>query len=109
LLWAITPCQIHGVRDGTIQGSILENLRLFAPNHVLWDGGNVKVVVAGNDCLELHDVVGLRVRKRMQQDGIDDGKNRSIGANAKSQREHGDGGEAFASAQRAEGVTKILP
>ena len=54
----LAPCQTHGVRALAVQGSILENLRLFAPNHVLWNGRSEKIDrLPGIHDLELHDTV----------------------------------------------------
>ncbi len=86
LLRPITSCQIHTPRTEIIQRSIFESLRLLTPNHILWDRRDGKVSVARKARLQLHDAVRLRIGKGTQQDGIDDGKDRSVGTNAEGER-----------------------
>ena len=46
--------------------------------------------------------------ERAQQDGVDDGEDNDVGADAESEDEDGDGGEAGVAAEGAEGVAEIL-
>src|ERR1700674_5331987 len=54
-----------------------------------------------------HQVVRIVVRQRVKENGIDDGENRGIRANAKGEGEDGDRGEARTAMKRAECVAKI--
>jgi len=51
---------------------------------------------------------GLGIRQRSEKDGVDDAENRGVGADADSERDDGDGGEAEVRAQGAEGVPEVL-
>src|SRR5579871_1520769 len=55
----------------------------------------------------VHDAVGAGVRKRVQQDGVDEREHCRSGADAEREGEHGDGGEARVAAQGAEAVADV--
>ena len=56
---------------------------------------------------ELHDAVRLRVRQRLQQDGIDDREDRRVGADADGERGQRDRGEPRIPPHRAQRVAHI--
>ncbi len=53
------------------------------------------------------ELVGVRVRKRSQQDGFDDGEDRGVRADAQGQREKRDGGETGGLGELAEGEPEV--
>jgi hypothetical protein len=59
------------------------------------------------DTEEIHDAVGAGVRKRVQQNGVDEREYRRGSADAEREGEHGDGGEARVAAQSAEAVADV--
>ena len=61
------------------------------------------------DKREFDEAFGTRDRKIAKEQGIDEGKDGDIRANAQSKRKDCDRGEAGIFAQGAEGVTDILP
>ena len=61
------------------------------------------------DKREFDEAFRVRDRKVAKEQGIDEGKDGDIGANAQGQRENCDCGETGIFAQRAEGVAEVLP
>jgi hypothetical protein len=57
---------------------------------------------------ERHDPVGIGERHRLEQDGVDDGKDRGVGADTERQRRHGGGREAAVLAEHPERVSHVL-
>jgi hypothetical protein len=56
-----------------------------------------------------HDVVGIRVGQRLEQDRMDDAEDRRVGPNTEREREQGYAGKSRALDQPAEGVLDVLP
>ena len=54
-----------------------------------------------------HQTVRIVIGKRTKENGVDDGKNRGVRADAEGESENGDGGEAGAALQHAKRVAKI--
>ena len=54
------------------------------------------------------ELLGMRVRQRIEEHGVDDGKQGSVGADAQSQGEDRDGREAGIFSQRAGSVAQVL-
>ena len=52
--------------------------------------------------------LGFGERKRAEQQGVDDGEDDDVGADAESEDEDGDGGKAGVAAKGAEGVAEVL-
>jgi hypothetical protein len=73
-------------------------------------GAGADVFKIGQRLIEIggDQVFGRDVGQRAEQDGIDDGEDGGVSANAESESQDGDGGEAGIFAERAEGETKIL-
>jgi len=89
--------------DMAIRRERLEALRLALP--ILVRGNRHRPAVAfGIDLPHDGDLLGILVRQRIQDDGLDHAEDGGIGADAKGEREHGDQGERRLAAQGAEGV-----
>ncbi len=58
--------------------------------------------------LEKNKVLRILDGKRSEHDGIDEAEDGGVSADAESESEHGDGGEAGGSAQHAQGVAQVL-
>ena len=58
---------------------------------------------------ELDDAVGLRERKRAEQDAVDDREDSGVGSDAESEGEDGGGGEAGRFCQDAKAEADVLP
>ena len=56
-----------------------------------------------------HDPAWLRVRQRLHKNGIHGAEDRSVGADAQRQCEHGDGSEAWSFRQHANAKSEVLP
>jgi hypothetical protein len=67
-------------------------------------GGLIVRVVAFRDGYE---VLGLRIRERTEEDGVDDTENGGVGADAEGEGENGDGGESGIFAEYAEGKADV--
>lgn len=66
-------------------------------------GGKIWFAFAEGD-----ELFGVRVRKRAEEDGVDYGEKRGVGADAESENENGGGGEGGIVAKDAKGEAKIL-
>src|ERR1700693_3898535 len=53
-------------------------------------------------------LIGIRVRQRLEEHGVNDAEDSSVGADAKSESEHGHSGEAGTLSQHTEGVACVL-
>jgi hypothetical protein len=69
------------------------------------DGGAVH---AGILLVDGDEPAGIWVGQRIEDDSVDDGEERGIGADAEGQGEDGDGGEAGGFEEHAQGVTQVL-
>jgi hypothetical protein len=114
-------CQIHA-RD-LFRQAVIGDLQLLVAEakHRINRGGKAQIITLclakGKplklvrmllvDEVRVHDAVSAGVGKRVQQDGVDEGKHRRSGADAERQGKHGDGGEARVAAQGAEPVTDV--
>ncbi len=58
--------------------------------------------------VEQHQPLGLADRERLQQDAVDEGEDRAVGADAEGERGHGDQRERGAAAQDAQTVAHVL-
>ena len=56
---------------------------------------------------ELHDAVGLGIGERLEQDGVDDGKDGGVGSDAEGEGGDGGDGERRIGDQHAEGVAEV--
>ncbi len=56
-----------------------------------------------------HEPLGIRIRQRAQEDGVDHGEDGGVGADAERQRDQRRGGEAGRAPQHAEAVAQVLP
>jgi hypothetical protein len=79
---------------------------VLPPRHVLGNGNRIADTIAKLPA-ELHDLVGLWVRERLKKDGIHDGKDRRVRADAEGQGSQSHDGEADVPPHRAQGVTQI--
>jgi hypothetical protein len=70
----------------------------------------VGVGVVGQSVAGVHlgEFRGFIDRERMEENGVDDGENGGVGADAEAEREDGDGGEAGAFEEVAESAANIL-
>ena len=85
----------HGLEDG-----------IFAlPLEEIAGGGDV--AFTGDFRPDDHELAGMRVGERGEQRGVDDAEDGGIGADAESQGEHGDRGEAGIFAEEAEAKAKV--
>src|SRR5215472_13193308 len=57
---------------------------------------------------EYHQTVGLRIRQRFDNPGVDTAEDGSVCADAEGESEHGDGGEAGRFPQYAQTIAQIL-
>src|SRR5512142_2145887 len=80
---------------------------VVADEKVLGAGCRV-VAAAGKRRFNVHHALRLRVRKRPQQDAVDEAEYRGIRADAERQSQHGNSAEARILANEPQGVTKIL-
>ena len=69
--------------------------------------GVMRVAMLGVAFPDHDQVVRIVIGERVKEDGIDDGENRGVGADAKAESEDSDDGEAGVAKQHAECVTKI--
>jgi hypothetical protein len=58
---------------------------------------------------ELHHTVGLGISERLEQDGVHDGEDGSVDADAEGDGGDGGDGEGWVRHKRAEGVAEVLP
>ena len=56
-----------------------------------------------------HELVAVAVRQRREQDAVDDGKNRGVGADAEAERQDGSQGVAGRSQEHPHAVARVLP
>ena len=72
-------------------------------------GGRGAVVFAvGTLALEHDDAIGIGEVGRLEQNGVDDGEDGGVGADAKCERGDGGGGESATLPEHAEGVAEVL-
>ena len=70
--------------------------------------GEILFLSARCDDVEDHELRGVLDRESREQDRVDEGEDRRVGADAKREREHRDRGEAGRSAQQAPRVAQVL-
>ena len=58
-------------------------------------------------CFTSDQPVGVGIRQRAQQHGLDHGEERGVGADAEREREHDGGREAGLASEDAQGVSQI--
>ena len=91
-----------------VGGHLLEGLAARLPIAKVQVGRAIGQVLP--DVLRPHhgDAIGVAVRQVAQHDRAQDTEDGGVGADAERQRQHGDGGEAGAASERAEGELQIL-
>ena len=57
---------------------------------------------------ELQHTIGLGIGERLEQDGVDNGKDRGVGSDAKGNGRDGGEGESRVRDERAQGVAEIV-
>ncbi len=62
----------------------------------------------GRAIADRDETIRIGIRKRTQQDGVHDGEDRGVRADAERQREDGRGGEAGCAPQHAQAVADVL-
>ena len=62
----------------------------------------------GRDVEKHHQPLGIRIRQRLQDDGVEDRKNRRVRADPEGQRGHGSKRESGRVAQEPEGLAQVL-
>src|SRR5208282_2747070 len=83
-----------------------EGMALVAPVDPILVGGRDSGV--GTFFGDEDEAGRIAERERTEEDGVDDGQDGRVRADAEGEREDGDGGEAGAFCEEAEGVTDIL-
>ena len=58
--------------------------------------------------VDAHELLRMADLQRLDQDAVDDGKNRGVGTNTESQHQHRDHSEARTLSELAEGVFQIV-
>ena len=53
------------------------------------------------------EAIGLSIRERLEQHGVDDAEDRRVGTDAETERQDDDGREAWALEEPADGVSEI--
>src|ERR1041384_1932515 len=86
---------------------MLETFRLFLPIEIIRERDG-KILARAGRFVQYHDPIGIWIRKRPQQNGINDAKNCGVGANAEREGQHRDKSECRLVCQHSQGVTKIL-
>src|SRR6185437_1592597 len=81
---------------------------LAASSEVSVGKGRERVWLFQRHLEQQHELIGIRIGKGSQKHGIHDAENGGVGADAESEREHGDGGEAGGFAEHAQGVAEVL-
>ena len=105
---------IFGLGDtGKIEADVVddghggEGTALLAPIEKIGIGnGNVADLFVG--FAHEDELRGVFERQRAEEDGVDDAEDGGIGADAESESEDGDGGEAGGFRERADGVFQVL-
>ena len=92
-----------------IRADALERARLLPDARHLGKGNREAVdaalhVVSSNR----NELIGIFIRQRKKQHGVNDGENRGVGADAQRKREDSDNGEAGILPQHARAETQIL-
>src|SRR6267143_1148178 len=108
LFRTISAGQVYAGTPEIVRRHILKHLRLLSPNNELWNRRNVSVSLRRAQ-LELHQAIGFRIRKRLQQHRIDHREDRRVGANPQRQRRNRCGGKTRAATQHSAGVANVLP
>jgi len=100
---------VAGRGEGVVAGEVGEGyvLALELLNGVGGVGGAGGSAL-GNFGGDADQAVRFGEWERAQQDGVDDGEDDDVGADAESEDENGDGGEAGVAAEGAEGVAEVL-
>jgi hypothetical protein len=57
--------------------------------------------------LDVEELIGLRHRQRVENEGVDDSEDDDVGADGHSERENGEKGESGRASQLAQGVTQV--
>src|SRR5438309_536503 len=95
----------HQSRNGSHR---LERLRVVVPIEKIERIHDVAGTVMLDGRLPHADQpLGLRIRQRTEKNGVHHAENGGVGADAESEREYGDGGEARAALQHAEHIAEI--
>jgi len=95
--------------EGLVAGDFLEGLRValefFEGANVVRGAGEAAFAVIA---CEPNELLRMGERKRTKKEGVDDGKDDDVGADAESENENGDQREGTVLAERAEVVAEIL-
>jgi hypothetical protein len=112
LLWfGAAQVRLVGRRDGR---DLLERRRMFAPIEEVGHRDRHVHPLAGGAAGEWarllygHQPVRIRIRKRLEQQGVDYRKDRRVGADAERQGQHDRGGESDVFLQRPRRVAQVL-
>ncbi len=106
LLGMVALAEVQAGAGKVVHGEGRESLVVLLPGHELGDRDGV-AMAGGERARDAHDAVGLRVRKGLEQDFIDDREDGGVGADAEGQSGDRDGGESGALGQDTEGVMQI--
>src|SRR4029077_2390754 len=94
---------------GEENGNVLEDTGVVAKIPKLGDGhADVVRVGVANVVIDANELLGMWERERLEKDGVYDGKDGDVGADAEGESQDGDESEAGASTKHARGVAKIL-
>jgi hypothetical protein len=89
----------HGREDGVLIAKVEE----IGVAHLVLRDAELEVVAP-----EVGEACGIFERQRTKEHGVDDRKDGSVGADADSQGEDGDGGKAGGFSEHADAVAKVL-
>jgi hypothetical protein len=109
---AVNPLRLakagHGIPVALPDGDVLQCLRLFPVGDVVRKRGiEVGDVDAGRGLPQTHEPVRLGVGQRLQEDTVDDGEDRGVGADPQGQREQCGQREYGSAGQAAAGMPHV--
>ena len=100
------PGEIEAGTTEVVRGDVLKDAGLRAPG-IEVDRGGHRAVAVRKSVHELDDAVGLRIRERLEQDGVDHGEDGGVGSDAEGESGDGRYGERRSGDERAEGVAQV--
>src|SRR5262249_24657106 len=102
--------QREAERQRVISGGAFEQLRLELDSLQLGVRDDEVAIVRGYilQC-DADKAVGVRIRKRSQQDGVDHREQRGVGTDSKGESQDRNGGEAGVLAENADSEANVLP
>ena len=90
-----------------VQARCSKTCCLFLPIEIIRER-NGKILARPGRFVQHHDPIGIWIRKRPKQNGINDAKNGGVGANAEREGQHRDKSECRLFCQHPQGISKIL-